>query len=77
MPPALAEIIDINLDDYPTLPAAHPQYERRRSERKKFEAVNASNHEKRVRITLRDWTTLFESCRSSCVAKAPLLASEL
>ena len=76
-PPALDEIVDASLDDFPVLPLGHPQYERRMSERNKIAVQNASNYERRKRITLRAWTTLFESLRSACTAKAPLLADEL
>ena len=77
VPTILSEIVDIDVDDFPDLPVAHSQYERRRTERIKIQATNSSNHEKRKRITLRSWTTLFELLRSSCVANAPLLASDL
>ena len=77
IPPALAEIVDVDLADFPELPAAHTQHERRKGERSKIIATNASNHERRTRLTLRAWTTLFEALRSSCVAKAPLLAHDL
>ena len=40
-------------------------------------AQNEANAEQRARLTLRAWTTLFESLRSSCVTKAPLLSFEL
>ena len=45
--------------------------------RNKIAVQNSSNYERRKRITLRAWTTLFESLRSACMAKAPLLADEL
>mmetsp|Transcript_10856 Transcript_10856/g.24987 ORF Transcript_10856/g.24987 Transcript_10856/m.24987 type:complete len:375 (-) Transcript_10856:417-1541(-) len=75
--PALSEIIDIDIDTFPELPADHPQHERRRLERIKILTSNMGNEERRRRVTLRAWTTLFESLRSSCVKKAPLLANEL
>ena len=37
-PPALAEIVDVDLADFPELHVTHPQYERRETERKKFMA---------------------------------------
>eukprot|EP00966_Prymnesium_polylepis_P037104 861251-Prymnesium_polylepis.1 len=77
VPPAARAIIDTDLSDYPELPNNHPQYERRKSERKKFITQNEANVEQRARITLRAWTTLFESLRSCCVAKAPLLLFDL
>ena len=77
VPTILSEIVDINVDDFPDLPVAHSQYERRRTERMKIQATNSSNHGKRKHITLRLWTTLFEMLRSSCIANAPVLASEL
>ena len=77
IPPATKEIIDIDLDDYPELPYDHAQYERRRSERIKIAKENAQNAERRARLTLKAWTTLFESLRSCCVPKAKLLADDL
>ena len=77
IPPALSEIIDIDIDTFPELPADHPQHERRKLERIKIQTTNMGNEERRRRVTLRAWTTLFESLRSSCVKKAPLLANEL
>ena len=76
-PPSLAEIVDVDLADFPELPVTHPQHERRKTERKKFLAQNTSNAERRRRLTFRAWTRLFESIRSSCMPKAPLLAFEL
>ena len=79
VPPAARAIVDTDLSDYPELPSSHPQYERRKSERKKFitQNVNEANVEQRARVPLRAWTTLFESLRSCCVNKAPLLSFEL
>ena len=77
VPPAARAIVDTDLSDYPELPANHPQYERRKSERKKFITQNEANVEQRARVTLRAWTTLFESLRSCCVSKASLLSFEL
>ena len=77
VPPAARAIVDTDLSDYPELPSNHPQSERRKSERKKFITQNESNVEQRARVTLRAWTTLFESLRSCCVNKAPLLSFEL
>ena len=76
-PPALAEIVDVDLADFPEHHVSHPQYERRKIERKKFLAQNAANAERRRRLTYRAWTRLFESIRSCCMARAPLLAFEL
>ena len=45
--------------------------------RTKIIAQNKANVERRARMTLRAWTTLFEALRSCCVPKAPLLALEL
>ena len=77
VPPAVKEIIDVNLDEFPELAHDHPHYERRRSERMKFIKENEQNAERRARITLKAWTTLFESLRSCCVLKAKLLADDL
>ena len=77
VPPAVNEIIDVVLDDFPELPPNHPQHERRKSERIRFQQQNDANVEKRARMTLRSWTLLFESLRSCCVPRAPLLAEEL
>ena len=62
VPTILSEIVDIDVDDFPDLPVAHSQHERRRTERINVQATNSSNHEKRKRITLRSWTTVFENC---------------
>ena len=77
VPPAANEIIDVDLDDFPELPIDHPHHERRRDARILQLKQNQQNVERRARITLRAWTTLFEALRSCCVAKAPLLATEL
>ena len=49
-PPALAEIVDIDLADFPEHHVSHPQYERRKIERKKFLAQNAANAERRRHV---------------------------
>ena len=77
VPPAVNEIIDVDLDDFPELLQNHLQHERRKSERIRFQQQNDANVEKRARMTLRAWTLLFESLRSCCVPRAPLLAEEL
>jgi hypothetical protein len=77
VPPAANEIIDIDLDDFPELPQHHPHHERRMETRKLHIKQNQQNIERRARLTLRAWTTLFEVLRSCCVTKAPLLAVEL
>ena len=53
-PPALAEIVDVDLADFPVLPVSHPQHERRKTERKKFMAQNTANAERRRRLTWQD-----------------------
>ena len=62
--PATAAIKDVDLTDFPELAPGDPDYERRKSERKKYLIENERNAEKRARITLRDWNTLFEALRS-------------
>ena len=54
VPPAARAIVDTDLSDYPELPSSHPQYERRKSERKRFITQNEANVEQRA---LRAWTT--------------------
>ena len=51
VPPAVHEIVDVDLNDFPELPHDHPQHERRKSERIRFMQQNV---EKRARTTLRE-----------------------
>ena len=58
-PPALAEIVDVDLADIPELHVTHPQYERRKTERKKFMAQNTANAERRRLLTYRGIKVVF------------------
>ena len=67
VPPAVGEIVDVDLSDFPELPPSHSHYERRKDARTKIIAQNKANVERRARMTLRAWTTLFEALRSCSV----------
>ena len=43
MPPAVGEIVDVDLPDFPELPVNHPHYERRKDARTKIIAQNKAN----------------------------------
>ena len=45
VPPAVHEIVDVDLNDFPELPHDHPQHERRKSERIRFMQQNEVNVE--------------------------------
>ena len=77
IPPAARAIIDTPLDDLPELPEGHAGFEARKKERRKIIKEIQENAEKRLRITLRAWNLLFESLRSCCLKRAPILADEL
>ena len=77
IPPALAEIIDDDLDDYPMLAITHRDYERRKGERNRIAKANHKNAMLRQRLTLSCWNELFAGLHLCCKANAPLLMQVL
>ena len=76
-PAAVLQIIDVELDDIPPLPAAHPQHERRLEYRKKVEAQNRANALKRYQLIMDARTTVYRMLKACTEDSAPVLSKML
>jgi hypothetical protein len=77
MPPAAAQIIDVDLTELPELPADHRDHNRRKESRIRIIATNRANDVKRKQLVYDAWTDIYGLVYKSVEVTAPVLAQEL
>ena len=77
MPPAAAQIINVDLTELPELPVDHRDHNRRKETRIRTITANKANDVKRKQLIYDAWTEIYGLVYKSVEVSAPVLAQEL
>ena len=77
MPPAAAQIINVDLTELPELPVDHRDHNRRKETRIRTITANKANDVKRKQLIFDAWTEIYGLVYKSVEVSAPVLAQEL
>lgn len=76
-PEEAEKLVIVPLEQVPELPEDHRDYERRRTERLRIQLENHKNTELRFRITMKEWTRIYNAIIRSVEASSPVFKQQL